>query len=118
MSAEYRQRFPLQIASLMVLHELPAPLSNMGELLRNLCLQIPREYEHVIWAYLVQFFGRIDGDMCARQELSVLIRISIDDELEQVLTDFAIVQKRIAFSGRPVADNSFCIAAGSSEKVD
>ena len=43
--------------------------------------------------------------MCPRRESRVLVRVAVDRVVEEVGTDPAVVEERVAFAGRAVADN-------------
>ena len=52
----------------------------------------------------------MDRDVHARREAAVLVGIAVDGELEEVGTDAAIVQERVALARRAIAADGLAVA--------
>ena len=74
----------------------------MSHLLNDLVLQVPGENEDVGRLRRIDRRDRLYGNMHARREAAVLVRVAIHGEIEEIRTDPAIVQERVAFSGRSI----------------
>src|SRR6266705_75388 len=84
--------------------KLAAPFSDVGGLRADLILQVPRQDQHVVRARFADFFRSQDRDPRAGGELALLVGVGVDGEVEKVGSDAAVVQQRVAFAGRAVAD--------------
>src|SRR6185503_11663955 len=56
--------------------------------------------------------------MTSWQETSLLMRIEIDDVIDKVCADTAVIEQRIAFGRRSISRNGFAIRLGGAEKID
>ena len=65
-------------------HELPAPLSDVGHLLPNLCLDIPREYDQVIRSGGGNHVWMQDGDMRAREKMPLLVGTTVNCIVQKI----------------------------------
>src|SRR5271165_5067787 len=74
--------------------ELSAPFPDKRKLLHDLVLQVPRENKHIVWTSGPQVFRREDGDMRAGQKSTMLVRVAIHGEIQKILADAAVIQKR------------------------
>src|SRR6185369_8874059 len=78
----------------------------MAHLLDNLLLQVPRQNEDVVGLGRVDRIHGQDRNMHPRRELAVLVRIAIDGEIEEVGSNPAIVEERIALAGSSISADS------------
>src|SRR5437773_275941 len=75
-----------------------APLAHVAELCADLLPQVPRQDEDVVGPGLREPLGRVDRDVRARKELTLLDRAPVNGVLEQVRPDAAVVQQRVALA--------------------
>jgi cellulose synthase/poly-beta-1,6-N-acetylglucosamine synthase-like glycosyltransferase len=66
---------------------------------------IPGYDEEVVGLSLVHCGRRQNEDRPAGGELAVLVHIAIDQKIDEIRSDAAIVQKRFALAWRAIADN-------------
>src|SRR5262245_30643608 len=85
--------------------ELAAPLAHMGHLLHDFVLDVPRKDQQVVRPGLGDLLGRVDRNVGAWREPSVLVRVAVNGVVEKVRSDAAVVQQRVAFAWRAVADD-------------
>lgn len=85
--------------------ELPAPFVDVGELGADLVVEVPREDQHVVGTCPVELLDGEHGHVHAGAEAAVLVRVAIDDEVDEVLTDAAVVEHRHALAGGAVPDD-------------
>src|SRR5271166_2010798 len=83
--------------------EPPAPLANEAQLLDDLVLQVPRQDQHDVGLLLAYRLGRADGDVAARQEVPLLVRVQIAGVVDEVATYAAVVEQRVALGRGAVA---------------
>src|SRR5688572_20581335 len=74
--------------------EARTPRTGIGQLPHDLVPQVPRQDPDVVRALVREAVGRKDGDVRARCETSVLVRVAIDGEGQHVRTDAAVVEER------------------------
>src|SRR6186997_1868418 len=82
-------------------------------LLYHLSLDIPWENHHVIWFCLFDAIRMINRNVRAGQKFTLFVGAAIDDVLEKIRPNSAIIQKSVTFSRRAIPDNrapfSFCL---------
>ncbi len=59
----------------------------------------------------------VDRDAGARGESAVLVRVAVHGVLEQIGSDAAVVQKRVALAGRAVADHALAATAALQQEL-
>src|SRR3569623_1081235 len=98
--------------------ELGAPLPDVCQLFHDLVLQIPRQNQHVIRPRFGDLLRSKDRNVRARQELAVLVGITIDDVIDEVGANPAVIQERIAFAGSSVTGNAAAGAFGLDQELE
>src|SRR5450755_3183186 len=98
-------------------NELPSPLANVAHLLHDLSLQVPGQDQQIIRPGLTNPFRRINGNMRARSELTVLVRIAVHRVVDKIRSHSAVVQQRIAFAGSAVSNNGFALPLGLDQAL-
>ena len=91
--------------------EAGSPVAGVGELRHDLPLEVPRQDQDVVGPLLFERIRMADRDVRPRQEQSLLVRVAIDRELEQVGTNAAVVKQRVALAGSAVASDPLTLAA-------
>src|SRR6266852_1456399 len=99
-------------------HKLAAPIADVGVLLNNFVLEIPRENQQVIRLCASDLIGRIYRDTSSWQKHPLLIRAAIDRVVKEIGADRTIVQKSIALGRRTVRGDPFSIALGLNVKFE
>src|SRR3954447_24026247 len=95
-----------------------APGPCIRQLSRDLFPEVPREDEDEGRPGLVQPLRLEDRDVRAGQEASVLVRIAIDRVLEEVRTNTAVVEERVALSGCTVAHDRVARAFRPDQELE
>jgi hypothetical protein len=90
--------------------ESTAPIADKAHLGADLILQVPGQDEHVVRPGIADLIRRENGNMRARRVFALLVRVAIDRVVDEIGTDAAIVEQRIAFARRAVADKGFAVA--------
>src|SRR4029450_7592347 len=89
-------------------HHQPAPpFADVGELRHDLVLQVPRQNENIVRTGLTNPFRWKDRNMRPREKLEVLVRVAIDGVVDEVCTNAAVVEQRVALSWRPISYDCF-----------
>src|SRR6185503_17357509 len=96
--------------------ELPSPLTDTTHLLHNLFAEIPRKNEEIIWVSLAYLFWRIDGNVHAREEMTLLMRAPVNRVVDEIRSHPTIIEQGIALRRRSVADNPLAFLSGRDEK--
>src|SRR5581483_3695828 len=94
-----------------------APAAHVSQLLDDLVFNVPRQDQNEVRFGLVYGLRRQNRDMSTRSELAVLVRVTVDGIVDEIRADTAVVEQRVAFARRSVADNRFARAFGLDEKV-
>src|SRR5260370_7791647 len=82
-------------------HELAAPIPHASHLSENLFADVPRKDQYEIRTGLAQFVRLVDGDVRPRQVMSLLVRADVHRIIEEVRSNSAIVEARVALPGPP-----------------
>src|SRR5581483_4472042 len=82
--------------------ELAAPVTDMGHLRHDLLLDVPGQDEDEIRSGAIDFLGRQYRYMRAGKEEPLLVGVPVDGEVEEVRPNAAVVQQRIALTGRAI----------------
>src|SRR3569623_253913 len=88
-------------------HEPSAPLANIRELCRDLVAQIPRKYQNVVGTDFANRIRMANRDLGAGEILPLIVRASVDGEVEEIRANPAVVQQGVSFARRSVADDAF-----------
>ena len=97
--------------------ELAAPLGDVGKLLGQLGLEVPRQRQHDVGPVLVDLSRIVDRNACSRREATVLVRIAVDGVLEQIAADTAVVEQRVALTGCAVADDPLALGVAVEQEA-
>ena len=96
--------------------ETAAPSSDDAHLLDDLVLEIPWQQQHVIGSSLGDGIGCQDRNAVTRQITALLEDIAIDCEFDNIRSDAAIVQQRIALGGRAIGGDGGATLLQGNEK--
>jgi len=99
-------------------HKFPAPCPDITELVGNFILQIPRQYQNIIWFRPGDLVWMADGNMRSRQEFALLIRVSVHSVVNKVRPNAAIVQQSVSLPGCAIAHDRLAVPAGGDEKFE
>src|SRR5438552_5416963 len=99
-------------------NELASPIPNKCILLHNFLFEIPWQNQQIIRPRTLDLIRRIDGDVCSRQELAVLVGIAVDGIVDEVGANGAIVQQGVALAWRAVSGNFLSTALGLDEEFE
>jgi hypothetical protein len=88
----------------------------MVHLMDDLVLQVPGEDQDVVGPGLIDCLDRTDRDVHAGGEAAVLVGVSVDREVEEIGSDSAIVEERIALAGRTVPADPFALVLGRDQE--
>src|ERR1700690_1619802 len=97
-------------------YELPSPVTNEGELLHHLVLDVPGQDQHIVRPPINDCLRCLNRDSHAREKLALLHRISIDDIVEKIDADSAIVEQGVAFGSGAVAGDRLPILPQFNQK--
>lgn len=97
--------------------EAPTALSVLRLLRQDFVSEVPGQQKGVIRHCLQELLGRVNGKMDAGHVSSLLVRIAIDDEIQGLLTNAAVIQERAALGGCAVSGNSGPLALQIPEKT-
>src|SRR5690348_4219165 len=92
--------------------EPPSPITNVGVLLDHLILEVPGKNQHIVGTRLANLLRRIYGDMSARRKPALLVRTAVHDVIEEIGSDGAVIQQRIALGCSPIGGNGLAVALG------
>ena len=96
--------------------ELAAPLRDVGKLLGQFRLEVPRQYEHDVGAILADLRRVVNRNARAWSEATVLVRITVDRVLEQIAANTAVVEQRVALAGRSVSDDPLALGTAVEQE--
>src|SRR6266852_3637234 len=82
-----------------------APFPYIGHLSHDLLAEIPGQQQQIVRLRFGDPVGMVYYDVGARQEAALLVGAAIDDIVDEVRPDAAIVQQRVALGWRPIADD-------------
>src|SRR5688572_11026399 len=99
-------------------NEAPAPLPDVTHLLHDLFLQIPGKDQEVIRFCGCDYVGMVDWNVRPGQIMALLMRASIDGIIDEVRSHAAIIQQRVSFGGRTIADDGFSLILGLYQEFD
>src|SRR5208337_2048815 len=97
--------------------EMATPLPVFRLLRQNFVSEIPGQQKRVIRHCLQELLWRTDGKMDAGHVSPLLVRTSIDHEIQTFLTDAAVIQERAALGGCAVCDHLGRLALQIREKT-
>ncbi len=98
-------------------NELRAPGRDVVHLLDDLVLEVPRQDQDVVRLSLVDRIDRPDRNVHARREAAVLVGVAIDREVEEVGSDGAIVEQRVALARRAISADRFAFVLGRDQET-
>ena len=93
---------------------LAAPFANVGRLADDLVDQVPRPDEQIVGTGFADAVGRQDGNVRARQKLPLFVGVAIDNVVEKVCANPAVVEQRVGLAGSAIADDRL----GAALRVD
>ena len=97
-------------------YELASPRTNLLHLLDDLRFEIPRQDEDVVWLQRIDRLRRPDRQSGAGQEEALFVGRAIDGEFQKVRAYSAVVEQRVAFGGRAIADDRLPFALQADEQ--
>src|SRR5262245_57050883 len=98
--------------------ELGPPLARVRQLLEDLVLEVPGEYEDVVGPSFSDPLGSVDRDVRAREEAALLVRVAVDGEVDEVAADPAVVEQRVALTRRSVAGDRLALTLDRREQFE
>src|SRR6185369_16673808 len=98
--------------------EARAPVTRVAELRDDLVLEVPRQDEDVVRLYLVDARWMEDWNVGSGQELALLVGVTVYRELDEITSDAAIVQQRVAFARSAIADDALARSLGLDQELE
>src|SRR5262249_43335995 len=86
-------------------HETAPPGAHHRHLLDDLRLEVPGKYEHIVGLRPLDLLGRSDRDVRSGEIPALLVRAAIDGVVEEIGSDSAVVEQRVALAWSTVADD-------------
>ena len=79
---------------------------------------VPGQNQHVIRPGLFDFVRMIDGNMSSGQEAPLLVGASIDGIVDEIGPDAAVIEERVSFGRRPVADDRLPLLSCGNQELE
>src|SRR5260370_2232191 len=98
--------------------ELASPIPNACILLHDFLFEIPRQDQQIIRPCTLDLIRWINGNVCPRQELAVLMGIAVDGIVDEVGADGAIIQQGVALARSTISGNLLSTALGLDKKFE
>jgi hypothetical protein len=96
--------------------ELAAPIGDMAELVGQFGLQIPRPSQNHVWAVFGDALRVVNRDAHTWREAAMFVRIAVDDVLEQIAADPAVVEQGVFHARRTVADHALAVGVALKQE--
>src|ERR1700736_3973765 len=96
--------------------ELTTPVGDIAEPIGEFGFQVPRQRQHHIWTVLVEKPWITNRDAHTWREAAMLVWITVDDVLEQIAADPAVVEQGVAVARRAVADDALAVGAALEQE--
>jgi hypothetical protein len=91
--------------------ELATPVGNVGKLVGQLDLEVPRQCQHDVGAVLVDLGWIVDRNPCSGGKATVFVRVAVDGVLEQIAAYTAAIEQRLALGRCSITDDSLALGA-------
>ena len=95
-----------------------APFTDVPHLLDHLFLEIPAEDQDVVRFCVADPLGSEDRNAGSRKEVSLLVRTPVDGVVDEVRTDAALVEQRVALARCTVSDDLLSVAFRGDQELE
>ena len=90
--------------------KLPTPIAHIIHLRHDLVLQIPGKDQDVVRLCFCETRRWVNWQTASGQKASLLMRIKIDDVVDKIRPDPAVIEQRIALGRRSISRDGFAIS--------
>src|SRR5262249_58406683 len=94
-----------------------APRADVVKLLADLVSEVPWQDENIVGPGFGDALGRVDRDVCDREELPLLHRAPVDGVRQQVRPDAAVVEERVSLARGAIAGDGSAVPRGGEQEL-